>query len=62
MGLEEFPKVMELENPSKVELNAEVLSYAINKTIFATGNDDLRPVMSGIYFEFGNDGLRFVRS
>ncbi|MEM7163337.1 MAG: DNA polymerase III subunit beta [Bacteroidota bacterium] len=57
---EEFPKVMELENPSKVELNAEVLAYAINKTIFATGNDDLRPVMSGIYFEFGNDGLRFV--
>ena len=57
---EEFPRVPELENPSVVELNAEVLSYAINKTIFATGNDDLRPVMSGIYFEFGNDGLRFV--
>ncbi len=57
---EEFPRVPELETPSVVELNAEVLSYAIHKTIFATGNDDLRPVMSGIYFEFGKDGLRFV--
>lgn len=57
---DEFPRTPELEDPSIVELNAEVLSYAINKTIFATGNDDLRPVMSGIYFEFGKDGLRFV--
>ena len=56
----EFPRVPELEDPSTVEISAEVLSQAINKTIFATGNDDLRPVMSGIYFEFGTDGLRFV--
>lgn len=32
----------------------------MTKTIFATGNDDLRPVMSGVYFEFSGEGLSFV--
>ena len=56
----EFPKLPSLEAPSAVTVGAEVLYEAINKTLFATGNDDLRPVMSGIFFEFGKDHLRFV--
>lgn len=56
----EFPKVPTLESPSKVELPAAVLAQAINKTIFATGNDDLRPVMSGVYFQLEEDGITFV--
>jgi DNA polymerase-3 subunit beta len=28
---------------------ADVLATAISKTIFAAGNDDLRPVMSGVF-------------
>jgi DNA polymerase-3 subunit beta len=31
---------------------ADVLATAISKTIFAAGNDDLRPVMSGRFFSF----------
>ena len=57
---DEFPKVPTIESPSKCAIPAETLATAINKTLFATGSDDLRPVMSGIYFEFGSDGLRFV--
>ncbi|HEY0977765.1 MAG TPA: DNA polymerase III subunit beta [Flavobacteriales bacterium] len=56
----EFPKSPVLENPSTFTLPAGTLSTAINKTIFATGNDDLRPVMSGIFFELADDGVRFV--
>jgi len=56
----EFPKLPSLEDPASVTVNAEVLYEAINKTLFATGNDDLRPVMSGVFFEFGKDHLRFV--
>ena len=56
----EFPKSPVLDTPSKFNLPAGTLAMAINKTIFATGNDDLRPVMSGIFFELADDGIRFV--
>ncbi|MBS1583573.1 MAG: DNA polymerase III subunit beta [Bacteroidetes bacterium] len=56
----EFPKSPVLEQPSTFVLPAGTLATAINKTIFATGNDDLRPVMSGIFFELADDGVRFV--
>jgi DNA polymerase III subunit beta len=57
---EEFPKAVNLEEPSKTIVPAEVLSTAVNKTIFAAGNDDLRPVMSGVFFQFSTEGLIFV--
>ena len=57
---EEFPKAVELENPSSTTITADVLATAISKTIFAAGNDDLRPVMSGVFFQFSNEGLTFV--
>ena len=55
-----FPKAIALEDPSTVKITGHVLATAINNTIFATGNDDLRPVMSGVFFQFGTDGLTFV--
>lgn len=57
---EEFPKMPELESPSSISLPAQTLARAINKTIFATGQDELRPVMSGVYCEFSPEGLNFV--
>ncbi|MBK6775223.1 MAG: DNA polymerase III subunit beta [Flavobacteriales bacterium] len=56
----EFPKSPKLDHPSTFSLPAGTLATAINKTIFATGNDDLRPVMSGIFFELNDEGVRFV--
>jgi len=57
---EEFPKVASLQDASKTVVLAEVLATAISKTIFAAGNDDLRPVMSGVFFQFTTEGLIFV--
>jgi len=57
---EEFPKVSTLENTFKTVIPAEVLATAVSKTIFATGNDDLRPIMSGIFFHLTPEGLTFV--
>ena len=57
---EEFPKSVQLEDPSTTMVPAEVLATAVNKTIFAAGNDDLRPVMSGVFFQFSPEGLIFV--
>ncbi len=56
----EFPRSPVLEDATKLSLPAGTLATAINKTIFATGNDDLRPVMSGIFFELTPDDVRFV--
>ena len=57
---EEFPKSVSLEDPSSTLVPADVLATAISKTIFAAGNDDLRPVMSGVFFQFSPEGLIFV--
>ncbi len=57
---DEFPKSVVLEDPSTTLVPAEVLGTAISKTIFAAGNDDLRPVMSGVFFQFSPEGLIFV--
>lgn len=56
----EFPKAVELTNPSTSTLLGDVLATAISKTIFAAGNDDLRPVMSGVFFQFSPENLTFV--
>ena len=47
---EEFPKSIELTDPSQTKIASDILATAINKTIFAAGNDDLRPVMSCLLY------------
>lgn len=56
----EFPKAVELSDPSSTTIMGDILAAAINKTIFAAGNDDLRPVMSGVFFQFSPENLTFV--
>ncbi len=56
----EFPHAVELKDPSSTTIAGHVLATAISKTIFASGNDDLRPVMSGVFFQFSQDNLTFV--
>ncbi|NTW32663.1 MAG: DNA polymerase III subunit beta [Bacteroidetes bacterium] len=57
---DEFPKIPSLENFSSLEISAEVLAQAVNKTLFATGNDELRPVMSGVFCQLSPENLIFV--
>lgn len=45
----EFPKAVDLPNPSTTQVMGDILATAIEKTIFATGNDDLRPVKRCIF-------------
>ena len=56
----EFPKSPVIEAPSTVTISSHIFQRAIEKTIFASGNDDLRPVMSGVFFQFSNQNLTFV--
>lgn len=57
---EEYPRVPAIESDSSFTLESDVLFQAINKTLFAASNDDLRPVMAGVFFEIGPDGATFV--
>jgi DNA polymerase-3 subunit beta len=57
---EEYPKSPLLEDTTFISLESAVLANAISKTIFATGNDDLRPVMSGVFCELEPDSITFV--
>jgi len=57
---EEFPKSPTIEAPSTVNLSGFILQRAIEKTIFASGNDDLRPVMSGIFIQLSESDVTFV--
>ena len=57
---EDFPRTPKLENPSSIKITGSILATAINKTLFATGVDDLRPVMSGVYCEFSPESITFV--
>lgn len=57
---EDFPSLPEMEDISKTAISGEILATAINKTLFAAGNDELRPVMNGVFFQFSSESLTFV--
>lgn len=57
---DEFPQVPEMTETTELVLNGALLVNAFNKTLFATGNDELRPVMSGVLLELTEDSLTFV--
>ncbi|MFD2160933.1 DNA polymerase III subunit beta [Paradesertivirga mongoliensis] len=57
---EDFPKIPVVENASSVNVPASVLAEAINKTIFAVSNDELRPAMTGVFCQLTPQHLTFV--
>ena len=57
---DDFPRTPALESPSSIRITGNILATAINKTLFATGVDDLRPVMSGVFCEFSPENITFV--
>lgn len=56
----DFPKVPVVSEGYKVELTSDILSTAINNSIFATSNDELRPAMTGVYLNLGENSTTFV--
>ena len=57
---DEFPKRPQIKDSKTLSVKGNILFTAINTTLFASGNDDLRPVMSGIFFQFSTESLTFV--
>lgn len=58
---EEYPSLPELsEDKSTLNVPVDVLFSGINKTLFAAATDDLRPTMTGVFFDIRQDNLTFV--
>src|SRR5690606_5194273 len=57
---EDYPEIPEFESAQSVSLPSGVLSEALSNTLFATSNDSLRPVMTGVLFQFGENETNFV--
>lgn len=56
----DFPKIPEVTDGFNVDISSDVLSSAIVNSIFATSNDELRPAMTGVYFNLSSTNATFV--
>jgi DNA polymerase-3 subunit beta len=60
---DEYPQAKPLrEDAAKITIPAEHLLTGISRTLFATADDDLRPVMNGIYFDISGSDITYVAS
>lgn len=61
---DDFPQLptIKADQKNSIQLPANVLLSGITKTLFATADDELRPVMNGIYIELFSDNMTFVAS
>ena len=57
---EDYPELPEFDAAQKVTLASGVLADALANTLFATSNDSLRPVMTGVLFQFTEKETNFV--
>jgi len=60
----DFPQLPVLKDDriTEVTFSSGTLLVGINRTLFATADDELRPVMNGILFELHTDHVTFVSS
>ena len=61
---DDFPQLPQIKQERKIAFNAaaETLASGINSTLFATADDELRPVMNGVFLELSDKDLTFVAS
>lgn len=61
---DEFPlmPVIKEDQLVSIDVDSELLLNGINKTIFATADDEIRPVMNGIFVELSPEDITFVAS
>ncbi len=55
-----FPKEPVADDTNSFTATSDALVTGINKTLFAVSNDDLRPAMTGVFFELTKDSMQMV--
>lgn len=60
---DEFPRLQPLqEGAASIVIDSKTLAGDISRSIFATANEELRPVMNGVYFDLTPECLAIVAS
>ena len=60
---DEYPQATSIsDNASSIVISNALLAENVNRSLFATAQDELRPVMNGIYFDLTPDCLAIVAS
>lgn len=62
LAVAEYPELPQLAEPTTLIVKGSILSEGINSTLYATGDEELRPVMNGIYFDITPDSTTMVAS
>lgn len=57
---EDYPDMPEFDAAQSVVMQSGILSEALANTLFATSSDSLRPVMTGVLFQFNENETNFV--
>ena len=56
----DYPEVPRQDDVDSITLPEKVLTNAINKTLFAVSNDEMRKTMTGVYFQIDFNKITFV--
>lgn len=60
---DDYPQPKELKDTAvSLSIEPQVLFSGINRTLFASADDELRPVMNGVFFDISTENLTFVAS
>lgn len=60
---DEFPQSVAVSDEAvRLSMDAQVLMSGINRAFFATADDELRPVMNGVYFDITTEDITLVAS
>ena len=62
VSAEDYPSLKELTDPTVIKMKGAILADGINSTLYATGDEELRPVMNGIYFDIEQESTTLVAS
>ncbi len=63
LAADEYPRPLNMEEGSNsITLESKMLAENISRSLFATAQDELRPVMNGIYFDLKPEALSIVAS
>lgn len=61
ISAEEFPAIAEITKEAEIcTIDVSVLSSAVERVVFASAKDSLRPVLTGVLWEFGKNKIRLV--
>ena len=61
LNAEDYPRNTPIQNDQRMfTITSETLAGSIARALFATAQDELRPVMNGLFFDFKPEGLAIV--